>query len=162
SEKQWLLVQRNGVLIACNFGLGYLSLPLKTPPGALLLSSKEGVVVDPSSLILPGECVAVFGSETSRQEFESFKRRTARTTGLTAGLLFDERFIALIRDLEPDPSALGRKLAGVLKEIDESLPQALGIGVDPDDSRRLNEVDVLSARENLGTTRLQRSRRDFT
>src|SRR5437868_4964942 len=56
----------------------------------------------------------------------------------------NDRFIALIRDLEPDPSALGRKLAGVLKEIDESLPQALGIGVDPDDSRRLNEVEVLS------------------
>jgi maltooligosyltrehalose trehalohydrolase len=108
SEQQWLLVRRNGVLVVCNFAIGPQSIPIKEHPGVLLLTSKAGVSLEPECIVLPGECAAVLGPESSGEQLESFHRRTPVATTklladqLSAGLLVNAEEIWLV-----DPHQVG-------------------------------------------------------
>ncbi|QDT52957.1 Malto-oligosyltrehalose trehalohydrolase [Caulifigura coniformis] len=68
AQNSWLVVNRNGVLVVCNFASEERSIPLGGPARPVLLASRPGMRFQDGAVVLPAESVAVLGrpSTTAR------------------------------------------------------------------------------------------------
>ncbi|WP_433965836.1 malto-oligosyltrehalose trehalohydrolase [Tunturiibacter gelidiferens] len=64
-KRRWLMFERGVVMVMCNLGSEKVELPC-VKRAALLLASKDGVVVRGGSVELPAESAAILSSETIR------------------------------------------------------------------------------------------------
>ncbi len=58
-DERWLMMDRSGVRVLLNFADEERTVPLATPAGRVLLETGPGVLVNGSSVTLPGYCAAV-------------------------------------------------------------------------------------------------------
>jgi maltooligosyltrehalose trehalohydrolase len=60
-EQAWLVVDRDGIVIACNLSAAGRTIPLAGVDRPVLLTSKPDVRLDDDGFFVPGDCVAVLG-----------------------------------------------------------------------------------------------------
>lgn len=63
-SRQWLVMERSGVNVLCNFSRQGAEIPLLTAPGSMLLASDEGILPADGHVAMPPHSVVIIGPES--------------------------------------------------------------------------------------------------